>query len=43
MLVIYLSNVATTGAWSDGFSPFRSSRSISALVQRLATGSVAKM
>ena len=36
-------NVASTGAWSDGFCPLRASRSIQQASQRRASGSVAKM
>ena len=39
----YQSNVATTGAWSEGFVPLRWSRSTMASVQRRAKGSVARM
>ncbi len=37
------SNVAITGAWSEGFSPLRSSRSISTLTQRRANGALTRM
>ena len=36
-------NIAIIGAWSEGFAPFRSWRSISALVQQRARGAVAKI
>ena len=39
----YDSKMAVAGAWSEGFSPFRSSRSISAAVQRSAKAAVARM
>ena len=39
--LIHSSSSATTGTWSDGSFPLRSSRSIHALVQRSASGAVA--
>ncbi len=36
-------SVTTTGAWSDGFCPLRSSRSISTETQRAARAAVSKM
>jgi hypothetical protein len=36
-------NMAITGAWSEGFSPLRSSRSISTETHRLASGPVTRM